>query len=387
MGSPGTASTRRIAPRCLWLALAASLWAPSLAQARGKPRKAPEWSEEAGRPVVRVLEPCSLRAFVHAPEIPAGKKVPLVVVLHGHGGTPTGMLGYGAPLADARGEIWMACEGSGEEATDRGPGRSWNLATDVGGILACVDAVLERRPEIDREKVVLLGHSAGGTMSLHVLAERKAAFAGALTTAAPTAPDSRQKGARVVVTLGTRDANASLLPSARRAAEKTVVGRVVVVDGLEHDLPDAGYTAEAVDWVLSGKGGSEEIRVPREPSAPAEAPPGSKAAKAKGGVFRHVLRFATGGRGAPEGAPSRPAVRATLSTLAAEWKKAGGDFGDRVAEASEDPLSKDLRGVVTGAVLARYGKALSDAMGRLSGGDTSAPFESEAGWHVLHRDP
>jgi poly(3-hydroxybutyrate) depolymerase len=368
------------------LSLAACLFAPA-AVARGKAaKKPPEWSEEAGRPVLRVFEPAPMRAYLHVPELPEGKKTSLVVVLHGHGGTPTGMLGYGASIADARGEVWMACEGSGEEQTDRGPGRSWKPATDVPGILACVDAALERYP-IDPRRVVLMGHSAGGTMSLLAYAGRKAGFAGVYTTAAPMTPTSAQKGARVVVTVGTRDPNFSVFPAARQAAEKTVVARLVAVEGLEHDLPDPLYSTEALTWILDARCPSEEICVPKDPSAEAPAPPGSVAAKAKGGTFRHVLKFAAGGRAARADAPSRPAARAALASLAGEWKRDAADFGDVVASASDDPVSKDLRGVVTGAVLARYGGALAQAMSRLRGGDTSAPVESDGGWHLVHRDP
>ena len=52
-----------------------------------------------------------------------------------------------------------------------------------------------------------------------------------------------------------------------------------------------------------------------------------------------------------------------------------------------DPLSKELRGVVSGLVLARYGGALARAMAVLKGGAESAPVESDAGFHVVLRDP
>jgi poly(3-hydroxybutyrate) depolymerase len=370
-------------------AVACVLALASVAHARGKgaPRRPAEWSEEAGRQVVSVHDPCTMRAFLHVPEGlgEAGGKAALVVILHGHGGTPTGMLGYGAALADARGEVWMACEGTKEIATDRGPGRAWNPATDVGGVLACVDAALERLP-LDPRRVVVMGHSAGGTMSLLACAERRS-IAGVHTTAAPVTPSSAQKGARVVVTLGTRDPNYAGFPAARQAAEKQVVGRLVAVDGLGHDLPDALYTSEALDWILDGRGGSEELFVPQRPSEDALPPPGSPASKEKGGSYRHVLKFVAGGRRAPEDALARAAVRASLVSLASGWKRSGADFGDAVATESQDPVSRELRGVVTGAVLARYGGALSKAMGKLEGGETSPPVESDAGWHLVHRDP
>ena len=46
-----------------------------------------------------------LKAYFAAPStLPeGGKKAELIVILHGHGGTATGMLGYIQPVADARG--------------------------------------------------------------------------------------------------------------------------------------------------------------------------------------------------------------------------------------------------------------------------------------------
>ena len=58
-----------------------------------------------------------------------------------------------------------------------------------------------------------------------------------------------------------------------------------------------------------------------------------------------------------------------------------------VAAKSEDPLSKDAGGRVTGAVLSRYGGPLSLAMTKAKAGEWSGPFESDAGWHLVTRDP
>ncbi len=371
-------------------ALLALSLAPSSALAKGgKPVKArpPAWTGDAGRPLLEVFDPIPMKAYGHVPaNLPEGQKTALIVVLHGHGGTATGMLGYGAGIGDARNECWLAVEGPGTEANG---GHSWD-STAVPGILACVDAALAKFP-VDAKRVVLMGFSAGGTMSLLTYAARPTGFAGVYTVSSPQTPTAQQKGARVVVSLGTKDANYGGFGPSVQASEKTVVGRIVAMEGLEHnDLPDAEYTNDHIAWILESKAQSEVLRLPAKPEEEVGCPPETPAAKGKGGKYRHVLVFQAGGRGAPANALARAPAKAAAQAVEAEAKKqaaAGGDFGDLVADKSQDPLSKDTRGVITGRVLSRYGGPLVAAMGKLKGGDVSGPVESDAGWHVLSRDP
>lgn len=362
-----------------------------VAMARGAKEAAgppPVWTEEDGRVVVRVSGPRPLKAYVATPtEPPAeGKKAELLVTLHGHGGTATGLLNYGAGIAGPRNAYVLACEGSGTVPTDRGEGHSWDGA-DTAGILACLDATLAKYP-VDPKRVVLLGHSAGGTMSLETYRARPSAFAGVVTSTAPMTPGAGQKGARVAVMLGTKDGNFAGAPAAIAAAEKTVVGRVLLVTDLPHELPRVAYAQECVAWVLDSKSGSDVLHVPLEEGADVLPPPDSPAAKAKGKGYRHVLIASAGARGAPADALSPKEAKAKAAELAARWKKAppGTDLGEDVAALSSDPLSKDTRGVVSGLVLARYGAGLAVALGKLKGGDVTGPVESDAGWHVVARD-
>lgn len=376
--------------RALLLCLATLALVPATARtvlARGGKAevKAPEWTEEDGRAVVRVFGARPLKAYYLPPSAgAAGAKAELIVVLHGHGGTATGMLGYVSGVADGRGAGVLACEGSGVERTDSGVGHSWDRA-DVEGVLACLDAALAKHP-LDAKRVVLMGHSAGGVMSLATHAARPLAFAGVYTTAAPGVPSSANKGGRFVVNLGTKDGNFGDFPGAVNVSEKTVVARVVAVTDLPHELPHVDYSREAIAWLLDSKAPSEVLRVPLIPGDDVRPAPDTPAAKAKGKGFRHILVFEKGGRGAPADAPERAAAKASAVLIAAEWKK-DADFGERVAAKSQDPLSKDLRGQITGAVLARYGGGLSTAMAKLRGGDVSTPVEGDAGWHVVARDP
>jgi predicted esterase len=358
----------------------------------GKPAPAPpaaEWSEEDGRTVVKVTVGRGMKAYFQAPAtLPEGdKKGELIVILHGHGGTATGMLHFAASVGEPRNAFVLACEGSTPLKTDQGVGHQWSPA-DVDGILGCVDATTAKHP-IDTKRVLLMGHSAGGTMSLSTHGRRPSAFAGIVTTASPEMPGVMQKGARVATILGTKDANFSQASLAISVAEKTVVGRLLAVTGLPHELPHVEYARECAAWVLDGKGGSDTLRVPLQPGDEVVAVPDTPSAKAKGRTFRHVLVFAAGGRGAPGDAVPRADAKAKAAEIAAKWKKAppGTDFGADVATLSQDPLTKDTRGVISGQALARYGGTLVVAMSKLKGGDVSAPVESDAGWHVVVRDP
>ena len=370
---------------------------PKSRPAAGKP---PEWSEEAGVFTLQVFDP-PLRAFVQAPSAapepeagmgegakPEAKKVELVITLHGHGGTAQGLLGYMAPIAGRRGAYCMACEGSGTETNG---GHSWSTA-DAGGVLACVDAALAKFP-IDPKRVVVSGHSAGGAMSFATYAVRPSAFAGIYTTAAPASPTSQHQGARVVVNLGTKDPNFVDFAPSVQACEKTVVGRVVAVQDLAHDLPNERYSEEAIAWILDSKAPSEVLHVPGSPDDAVAPPEGAPSAKGRPAKYRHVLLFEAGGRGAPADAPKRADVKARAAVLQAKASaaaKATGAADDAaftaVAADDQDPLAKDSHGVVTGAVLARYGGALVKGMSKLAPGGVSEPVESDAGWHVVLRD-
>lgn len=364
---------------------------PPVAFARGsKPAAAPPvWAEEDGRVVLRLTAPRPMKAYLHVPASPPeeGRKGDLIVALHGHGGTATGLLHYGAGAGAPRDAYVLACQGTGSPvATDRGEGHTWTDG-DAAAVVACVDAVLERHP-VDGKRVVLLGHSAGGSMSLEAYRVAPARFAGVVTSAAPRTPSGAQKGARVAVMLGTKDGNYAVAPAAIAATEKTVVGRVLLVTDLPHELPRVAYAQECVAYVLDGTAGSDVLHVPLDEGGEVLPPPDSPAAKAKGKAYRHVLVAYAGGRGAPPGALPRNEAKAKAAEIASRWRKAapGTDLGDEVAALSADPLSKDTRGLVTGLVLARYGAGLAAALTKLKGGDVAGPVESDAGWHVVTRD-
>ena len=95
--------------------------------------------------------------------------------------------------------------------------------------------------------------------------------------------------------------------------------------------------------------------------------------------------------GAPADAPKRADAKAKAAALkdkaTAAKKGAAGDAFDAIAADNQDPVAQGVRGAITGAVLARYGSALLKGMAKLGAGEVSDPVESDAGWHVVLRDP
>src|SRR5258705_18612 len=92
-----------------------------------------------------------------------------------------------------------------------------------------------------------------GRVGLHIVAPyaaKPSAFVGFVTTGSPTTRSGAQKGARVAVCVGTKDPNFSQFPAAVAACEKTVVGRVIGVADLAHDLPHADYARECIAYVF-----------------------------------------------------------------------------------------------------------------------------------------
>src|SRR5436190_4279474 len=75
---------------------------PASAKGGKEAARAPEWTEEEGRTVLRVFSPSPLKAYFAAPTtaLETGKTAEMIVVLHGHGGTATGLLGYVSQLPE-----------------------------------------------------------------------------------------------------------------------------------------------------------------------------------------------------------------------------------------------------------------------------------------------
>ena len=90
------------------------------------------------------------------PQAKAGKKLPLIVALHGAGSKPDGPIKWWKPIAAERGYFVLAPKSNG--GTWPGPG------SDQSHVARIVVA-LERERPIDPKRVLLTGVSDGGTWS------------------------------------------------------------------------------------------------------------------------------------------------------------------------------------------------------------------------------
>jgi polyhydroxybutyrate depolymerase len=142
----------------------------------------------------------SRRCLVHVPAGASGRPCPLLIVLHGGGGTPEGMVKLTKnrfnELADASG-FFVAYPG--------GLGRSWNdfrddakgyahaeKIDDVGFISALIDR-LAAEYSIDRDRVFATGISNGGFMSYRLACELSGKIRGIAAVAAANTPDQTSK--------------------------------------------------------------------------------------------------------------------------------------------------------------------------------------------------
>jgi polyhydroxybutyrate depolymerase len=116
------------------------------------------------------------------PGVPRDKKVPAVVALHSWGGTGTGLIQSGKMIKVmlAKGYAVIAPEGL---ARREGAGNSWEvqIATarrnDPDFITAVADDAA-RRFNVDRDKMLLVGFSVGGSMVAYTACRHPAAFKG-----------------------------------------------------------------------------------------------------------------------------------------------------------------------------------------------------------------
>lgn len=195
-----------------------------------------------------------------------GKPIPadLFVALHGHGGDPKNFILQN--LMTLRDAFCLTVAGRGRVPTDRGEGRAWD-GGDVETVAALTRHVLEHYP-VDKERVVVWGHSAGGSMTLATLAHAPELFAGGLTTAAPRTPTSSHNAQRICVILGDQDPNWAGAPAVRAHVEslrkKRAKGACAFfrVEGLGHALPSNEHLDFGFSWVLRTGARGGEATVP-----------------------------------------------------------------------------------------------------------------------------
>jgi polyhydroxybutyrate depolymerase len=126
------------------------------------------------------------RAFtVHIPRTadPAGA-MPLVVVLHGRGGSGERMMRWSGfqAKAETEGFLLVAPEGTGDPRGWFTGFSSGRAIDDVGFVGALIDTVASRYP-VDRARVYVAGHSNGGALAHRVASDLSSRIAAAAVVA------------------------------------------------------------------------------------------------------------------------------------------------------------------------------------------------------------
>jgi len=294
----------------------------------------------------------------------------LIVALHGAGGDPRNFL---LPrLMSSRTAYCLAVAGRREVPHATGRGFMWSGA-DVDYILALTRHVIKTR-NVDKTRVLIWGHSAGGTMTITALAKAPALFAGALTTAAGMAPGKPHEDKRVFVILGEDDPNYRVAPLVRKHVKRTEKTKgacaLLSVEWLEHVLPADDFLDFGFDWVIHGKGRGGEASV-------------GLIAKGRSGPWRHILlrHKDAENKEEPSERKKKDAVKLLEEVLSAV-KSGSAFFPFEAARLSEDGRSKSAGGGLSEARLETFfGKVPS-----LKAGTCSTVLESTEGVHLVQRE-
>jgi predicted esterase len=299
--------------------------------------------------------------------------VDLIVGLHGAGGNPKNF--FLRRLMERRRAWCLTVAGHTAVTHERGQGFQWDFSGTK--YIAQLTAYLVDKYPIRKQRVIVWGHSAGGSMSLETLATNPKLFAGALATAAPRTPDGRHKNCRVAVYLGTQDPNWSCAPSVRAHVEKLRKKRrkgacaFFAIDGLGHSVPAEEYLGLGFDWILQPKARGGEAKVGREP-------------KGARGELRHILIRHKGAEGAPKGLKrSAGSAKKLLGKIKKEVEKGKAYFAFEAACHSEDEETASCGGGVDEEALAGFGVALPE----LKPGKVSAVLSGKCGLHLVYRPP
>ncbi len=297
-------------------------------------------------------------AKVYVPKsLKKGEQPGLVITLHGHGGEPNQMLGYGRDLAEHRGDVWCAYRASTKIGGDS---YQYDTAKDVVGVPDMTRHVVAAY-KVDPKRVIVHGFSAGGAMSCMVCPKNKDLFAGFVTCAAPDTPGGRGgsdiKGLRAVCFLGETDANYSLAPQGRSAVERfkpSVAFRAIT--GLGHQLPDPIYLNDAFNFILDATEVGDDKTLPLKPDHALAPPKGRQPPP----PLVHAVVVAWKAKNAPEGVTRTKAeAKAIADGLLAKLKKKETTL-EQALEQSDDAESKAANGVIDPDRLASFGKKLVD---------------------------
>ncbi len=306
-------------------------------------------------------------------QLAADRRFDLIVALHGAGGNPKNY--FHRRMMEERQAWCLTVAGRQAVTTQNGEGFQWSGA-DRAYIADLVRYVVGKYP-IDPERVIVWGHSAGGTMTLQALAEAPELFAGGLTTASPGTPSSTHAGKRVCVFMGTADPNWSAAPTVRAHLERVQKKKgkggacaFFAVDGLGHNVPEENYLALGFDWILQPKARGGEARVPQT-------------AKGRSGTLHHILVRHKGAEGADGIKRSKSKAQKLLKKIRKEVAKSRAWFPFEAAAHSEDGASGSCGGGVEPDTLQRAGVQVPE----LKPGEVAGPLPGKEGFHLVYRPP
>jgi hypothetical protein len=274
-----------------------------------------------------------------------------------------------------RRKAWcLAVAGHSTVQTDQGPGFMWDGA-NTEYVIAFTRYLLGKYP-LEKSRVIVWGHSAGGTMTLETLTKAPAGlYAGGLTTAAPATPTSAHKEMRVCVFLGTTDPNWGGAGTVRAHLENLEKKRskgacaFFAVQGLGHNVPDEDYLDLGLDWVLAGEARGGEASVPQR-------------CQGREGDWRHVLVRYKGAEGAPSDLKrTRSAAEKVLKELLKDLEKGRAFFPFEAACHSDDAATAGGGGGIGEAAL----KAIVGEIPAVEPGKVSAILETPQGLDLVFR--
>ena len=335
--------------------------------------------EKEGEFDVVTLESGALCKVYVPKSLKPGVSPGIVLTLHGHGGNPESMLQFGQSVAEHRGDVWVAYRGP--EKT--GPGYGYNAGAPEKDIVDVANYSIAAY-KADAKRVILHGFSAGGAMTCLVAPKNKNLFAGFIICAAPDVPGGRggdAKGTRGVIFMGVQDPNYSLAPQAKKAVEKYAPDVAFrEVSELAHNLPDAIYINDAINFIFDRTEKGDVKTLPKQPDHALAPPKGLvgpppdyfhvyiawKTAKAPAGVTRNKLQ-----------------AKSMADGRLAKLKKKELTLEDALAE-SDDAATKEAKGAINMEQMAAYGQKLVDKAKGMKA-ETWEMVETESGYHLVWR--
>ena len=194
------------------------------------------------------------------PNIKAGEKLPLVLCLHGIGGSTEAANILAAPARQAQHPCFImapACNGRGSRWVDS-TFRQGKERAVLPELMGALDAVLHEQA-VDTVRVYLTGQSMGGVGTWGIIATHPECFAAAVPVCGTWPPEDAPKMARVPVWAfhGEKDEAVPVEGSRKMITALKAAGaspHYTEFPGVGHGSAGAAYATEAMwDWMFQQK--------------------------------------------------------------------------------------------------------------------------------------